>query len=67
VEALCLNGRVDAEEFDTRLGTPGLHRVGRQVKAVKRETILPADIFRRYENDNFWEDAAANSRGVGVV
>jgi sulfotransferase len=61
------NVEFDAEEFDTRLGTPGLHRVGRQVKAVKRETILPPDIFRRYENDNFWEDPAANLRGVRVV
>jgi sulfotransferase len=61
------NVEFDAEEFDTRLGTPGLHRVGRQVKAVKRETILPPDIFRRYENDNFWEDPAANLRGVRVL
>jgi sulfotransferase len=57
----------DADEFDTRLGTPGLHRVGRQVKCEKRETILPPDIFRRYENDNFWNNAALNTRRVRVI
>jgi sulfotransferase len=61
------NVEFDADEFDTRLGTPGLHRVGRQVKAEKRETILPPDIFRRYENDNFWNDPSLNTRRVRVV
>jgi len=57
----------DADEFDTRLGTPGLHRVGRKVEAKSRTTILPLDIFRRYENDNFWNEPSLNLRGVRVV
>jgi sulfotransferase len=57
----------DAEEFDRRLGTPGLHRVGPKVVSQKRDTILPPDIFRRYENDNFWENPALNKRGVLIV
>lgn len=61
------NVEFDAEEFDARLGTPGLHRVGRTVKATARETILPPDLFRRYENDNFWTDPALNKRGVRIV
>lgn len=61
------NVEFDAEEFDKRLGTLGLHRVGRQVKAGKRETILPPDIFRRYQGDDFWEDPALNLRGVRIV
>jgi sulfotransferase len=61
------NVEFDAEEFDTRLGTPGLHRVGRKVKAEPRETILPPEIFRRYTNDNFWDDPALNPRGVRIV
>jgi len=56
-----------ADEFDTRLGTPGLHRVGRRVEARPRETILPPDIFCRYERDNFWDYPALNTRGVRVV
>jgi sulfotransferase len=61
------NVEFDAEEFDARLGTPGLHRVGRQVKAEQRETILPPEIFRRYENDDFWENPSLNTRGVHIV
>ena len=57
----------DADEFDARLGTPGLHRVGRRVRHEKRETILPPDIFRRYEDDNFWNNVALNKRRVRVV
>lgn len=32
------NVEFDAEEFDARLGMPGLHRVGRKIKAEPRET-----------------------------
>jgi sulfotransferase len=46
----------DMIEFDQRLGTPGLHDVGRSVKAHERKTILPPDLFTRYERDAFWED-----------
>lgn len=55
------------EEFDARLGTPGLHRVGAKVRYVERETILPPDVFRRFENDSFWAHAELNPRGVRVV
>jgi sulfotransferase len=55
------------EEFDARLGTPGLHRVGAQVRYVERQTILPPDLFRRFENDSFWTDPALNLRRVRVV
>jgi sulfotransferase len=61
------NIEFDAEEFDARLGTPGLHRVGKRVKAETRQTVLPPDLFRRYAADNFWNDAALNPRKVPVV
>jgi sulfotransferase len=61
------NVEFNADEFDTRLGTPGLHRVKKKVKAEKRETVLPPDIFNRFANDNFWNNASANPRGVLVV
>ena len=57
----------DAKEFDARLGTPGLHDVGRSVSAKTRDTILPPDLFRRVENDSFWRDPSLNTRGVRVV
>jgi sulfotransferase len=61
------NVTFDAEEFDKRLGTPGLHRVGRKVKFEQRQTILPPDVFHRYQNDDFWENPTANLHGVRVV
>ncbi len=61
------NVQFDAEEFDVRLGAPGLHRVDPAVRAVERETILPPDLFRRVEEDSFWRDPTANKRGVRIV
>ena len=57
----------DASAFDTRAGTPGLHAVRPKVEAQSRETILPPDVFRRFENDTFWRDPALNRRGVRIV
>jgi sulfotransferase len=54
-------------EFDARLGTPGLHRVAPQVRHVERQSILPPDLFRRFESDSFWTDPQLNLRGVQVV
>jgi sulfotransferase len=55
------------DEFDARIGTPGLHRVAPKVQYVERETILPPDLVRRVENDSFWTDTKLNRRGVRVV
>jgi sulfotransferase len=57
----------DASAFDTKAGTPGLHAVRPKVEAVERDTILPPDVFRRFENDAFWRDPALNRRGVRIV
>jgi sulfotransferase len=46
----------DMIEFDMRLGTPGLHEVGRSIEARERPTLLPPDLFLRYRKDAFWED-----------
>ena len=37
----------DMIEFDLRLGTPGLHDVGRSVEARERKPILPPDLLTR--------------------
>ncbi|CAM2188910.1 sulfotransferase [Paraburkholderia sacchari] len=57
----------EGEAFDERLGTPGLHRVGRQVRAEPRTTILPQDLFRRFEGDAFWRQPGQDMRGVRIV
>jgi len=61
------NVQFDADEFDARASTPGLHVIRKKVDAQERVTILPPDVFRRFENDAFWLNAQTNSRSVRVV
>jgi sulfotransferase len=61
------NVEFDAEEFDRRLGTPGLHRVGRKVRVSSRKNLLPGDLVRKYENDAFWRDPKRNPNKVLVL
>jgi len=56
-----------ADEFDARLGLPGLHTVQSRVSAPKRETVLPPDLFNRFINDSFWLDPKNNIRKIPVV
>ena len=57
----------DDKGFDKRAGTPGLHHVRPHVGATARQSILPPDLFRRFENDPFWRDPQLNPRGVRIV
>lgn len=57
----------DMIEFDMRLGTPGLHEVGRAVRVRTRPTVLPPDLFARYERDAFWEDLTQLPTTVQVI
>jgi sulfotransferase len=57
----------NADDFDARLGTPGLHTVRTSVKAIHRQTVLPPDLFSRMEGDSFWTDPKTNIRGVKIV
>jgi hypothetical protein len=53
------------DEFDTRAGTPGLHTVRSKIAVRERASVLPPDVFRRFENDAFWRDPQLNLRGYG--
>lgn len=46
----------DAPEFDAQLGVRGLHTVHRKVAPRPRQTILPPDLFQRYQGMAFWRD-----------
>ena len=61
------NLQFDADDFDQRLGSPGLHRVRPKMEAVARQTILPPDLWALVEKDSFWMNPEANPRGVPVV
>jgi sulfotransferase len=36
------------------------------VRYSERQTILPPDLFRRFESDSFWTDPPLNPRGVRI-
>ena len=57
----------DATEFDARLGTPGLHRIAPKVARTERQSILPPDLWRRFEGEALWRNAKFNVRGVRIL
>lgn len=57
----------DMIEFDMRLGTPGLHHVGSAVRPARRATVLPPDLFARFERDAFWEDPSLLPSAVRIL
>lgn len=54
----------DAAEFDAHLGAPGLHRVKARVEFKPRPTILPPDLFDRYNQMTFWNEKAGSRANV---
>lgn len=57
----------DAEAFDKKAGTPGLHTVRPKIAAEERKTVLPPDVFKRFESDAFWRNPQANVNKVRIV
>ena len=54
----------DEPEFDEILATPGLHRVRRKVEFVARRTVLPPDLFDRFNALSFWTDPAPSLANI---
>lgn len=61
------NVELDADEFDLKMGAPGLHAVRRRVEPSSRALSLPPDIVARFTASQFWGDPARNPRGVRVL
>ena len=61
------NVQFEADEFDTRAGTPGLHTVRSKVAGEARSTVLPPDVFQRFTQDAFWRKPELNTHKVRVV
>ena len=61
------NVSYSASEFDQLLGTPNLHTVSQKVQFTPRKSVLPPDLFRRFENDAFWMNPDANIHKVKQV
>ncbi len=60
------NVQYQEPEFDKRLQTKGLHQVRAKVEFKSRTTILPPDLFERFDGLSFWTDAT-NSRASAIV
>ncbi len=56
-----------ADEFDIALGAPGLHTIRRKVEWMERRTVLPPELFRRFENDAFWRRPGVNICHVPII
>lgn len=61
------NIQFDATEFDKKAGTPGLHEVRNKVTSNERATVLPPDLFKRFENDAFWNNSALHWSGIKII
>lgn len=61
------NVEYSADDFDLRLGTPGLHRVRRKVEWTERESVIPPELFMRFANDAFWMNPELNKRGIKLI
>lgn len=57
----------EALEFDNRLKTKGLHQVRSKVEWKPRLTILPPDLFAKYDGLSFWQHPANSLAHVIVA
>lgn len=57
----------DALTFDARLGVPGLHTVASTVRHIVRPTLLPPDLFHKYDKEAFWERPGETPDNVRLV
>ena len=60
------NVEFEARDFDMALGTPNLHSVCRKVEWIERRSVLPLDLFVRFDRDAFWT-APQNALRPGPV
>jgi sulfotransferase len=58
------NVEFDAPEYDEALGIDGLHRVRPKVEFQARQTILPPDLFKKFQGMDFWRDLAGTRAHV---
>lgn len=57
----------NADEFDARVGMPGLHSVRPKVESNERQPVLPREIFGRFANEAFWMDPKNNVNQVPII
>lgn len=58
------NVAYEESEFDQQLGVKGLHTVKKKVSFTSRRSILPPDLFVKYQQMDFWQDQAGTSANI---
>lgn len=62
------NVEYSANEFDDRLGLPGLHSVSGPVRPFElRIPVIPPDIFEAHKDNSFWLDNQTRARSNAIV
>lgn len=51
-------------EFDQQLGVKDLHTVKKKVEFKSRRSILPPDLFVKYQDMDFWQDQAGTAASI---
>lgn len=51
-------------EFDQNLGVKGLHSVKKKVEFKSRRSILPPDLFVKYQEMDFWQDQTGTAASI---
>jgi sulfotransferase len=59
-----INVEYDESEFDHQLGVRGLHTVKKQVEFKTRRSILPPDLFVKYQEMDFWQDNTGTAASI---
>lgn len=54
----------EESEFDQKLGVKGLHTVKKKVEFKSRRSILPPDLFVKYQEMDFWQDATGTAANI---
>ena len=58
------NVSFDAPRYDEALGVKGLHKVRPKVEFTPRRTILPPDVFQKFEGMDFWRGMTGSGASI---
>jgi sulfotransferase len=51
-------------DFDANMGVPDMHKVRKIISYKERTTLLPPDLFQKYEKISFWTDTEATAASI---
>lgn len=54
----------EESEFDQSVGVKGLHSVKKKVEFKSRRSILPPDLFAKYQDMDFWQDNTGTAANI---